>query len=362
MVFPVLYNEIVERIKAINPVAYAETRNYTNGKVSMLSPYISRGVISTSYVYNVIRQNYTAKECEAFLKELLWREYFQRLLQHNKNSDREAFYPDTNTKKGIPNAILKAATGIAAIDVAINNLYQSGYMHNHIRMYTSSLCHMAGYNFHSPAQWMYYQLLDGDVASNYSSWQWVYGLLTAKKYIANQENINRFCGTEQQNTFLDKTYEELEGISTITEFEENSIIQFYTILPEKKEVNFNEKPIAIYNSYNLDPIWHKDEDINRVLLLEPSHFSIYPVSEKVMEFILQLAGNINGLQVFTGEYEELKQQFPNHKFIAKEHPLFSYPGAETECREWLAPKIDSQYTSYSKYFKSVKNNYDEYFR
>ncbi|WP_417358021.1 FAD-binding domain-containing protein [Flavobacterium sp.] len=255
MEFPTDYNKIIERITVINPVAYAQTRNYTTGSVSMLSPYLSRGVISSNEVYSIIRTKYKADQCETFVKELLWREYFQRLLQNNVS-----YISSTGLKykEGIPDALLHAATGIKAIDYAISSLYTTGYMHNHVRMYTASVCNMSGYRYNIPAQWMYYHLLDGDVASNYFSWQWVYGLLNGKRYIANQDNINRFCGTVQKGTFLDYPYEVLQNIEGIEELNQYSNISFTTLLPETKNIEIDSKPVYTpYESIPANPVLHK---------------------------------------------------------------------------------------------------------
>ena len=56
-------------------------------------------------------------------------------------------------------------------------------MHNHIRMYVSSLiCNFSNTHFLNPSKWLYYHLLDGDVASNCLNWQWVSGASRNKKY------------------------------------------------------------------------------------------------------------------------------------------------------------------------------------
>ena len=89
-------------------------------------------------------------------------------------------------------------------------------MHNHLRMYTASICCNIGqYHWLRPAKWMYYHLLDGDWGSNALSWQWVAGTNSNKKYIANQANINKFCYSNDQNTFLDKSYELLSKFEII---------------------------------------------------------------------------------------------------------------------------------------------------
>ena len=49
-IFPTTYNEILQRVRSIDPVKYGSTRNYINGAMTYLSPYISRGVISTKFI------------------------------------------------------------------------------------------------------------------------------------------------------------------------------------------------------------------------------------------------------------------------------------------------------------------------
>ena len=54
---PLSYETILARIDAIDPKHYAKSRNYIDGGVSFLSPYISRGVISTKVVYQRLKDN-----------------------------------------------------------------------------------------------------------------------------------------------------------------------------------------------------------------------------------------------------------------------------------------------------------------
>ena len=64
-----------------------------------------------------------------------------------------------------------------------------------------------------------------------------------------------------------------------------------------------DKKTLVYNYYNLDPDWHADEEVQRVLLLEPSFFKTYPVSQKCIDFIMQLADNIAGIKILVAEFE-----------------------------------------------------------
>ena len=83
-----------------------------------------------------------------------------------------------------------------------------------MRMYIASVCcNISNSHWLHPSKWMYYNLLDGDLASNNLSWQWVAGSFSNKKYYANQENINKFFQSSQKNTFLDIDYSEFKNLT-----------------------------------------------------------------------------------------------------------------------------------------------------
>ena len=351
------YPSILARLAAIDPIKYASTRNYINGSVTYLSPYIARGVISTKQVLaHVLDKSYKVKEIEPFVKELCWRDYFQRVAQV-KDINLEIKQPQTSVLNDeIPTGVLNAKTNIDGIDIAINQLYQSGYMHNHCRMYTAMLvCNIAKSHWLNPAQWLYYHLLDGDWASNACSWQWVAGANSSKKYFANQENINKYTNTSQSYTFLDASYEALESMTTPTELLATRKFTPENIPVPKREIVVNNKlPTFIYNYYNLDSLWHKGVTGNRILLIEPSIFSKYPISKKCMDFMLALSENIPDIQVYVGEFNTLITTFLLETVYYKEHPFnHNYQGIE-EPRYWIAEDVTGYYPSFFAYWKNLE--------
>lgn len=357
--FPEKYDLILERVNEINPVKYAQSRNFLDGSVTYLSPYISRGVISTKQVWEIVQSNgFTISQSEKFIQELAWREYFQRawqILEEDIFDDIRHNYTGINHAR-MPLAIANAVTGINAIDDALKKLLRTGYMHNHLRMYTASIvCNIGKAYWQLPSQWMYYHLLDGDLASNTCSWQWVAGTFSSKKYYCNQENINRYTQTSQQNTFLDYSYEDLQKIDIPDALKETINISFETKLPGSKIPEFDTTlPLLIYNSYNLDPLWRKEMKANRVLLIEPSHFKTYPVSEKVIDFILQLSKNIEGIQLFVGELNEIPYINQFQAIYSKENPAFKhYPGIKDE-RDWLFPEVKGFYNTFYSYWEKCE--------
>lgn len=365
IVFTTDFDLIIEKLQHINPVKYAKTRNYINGAVTYLSPYISRGVISVKQVQQtVLDKGYKPYEVEKFLQELAWREYYQRVWQVKGDviwQDLKQPQPDTLHQQMIT-SLQTATTGINTIDKQIENLYATGYMHNHIRMYVAAIaCNIAKAHWLQPSKWLYYHLLDGDIASNNCSWQWVAGAFASKKYYCNQENINKYTNNNQQDTFLDKPYEEITAMQVPDVLKTTSTLQLQTLLPVKAlPVIDTTIPTLIYNAYNIDPLWRKDENVNRILLLEPSHFNRYPVSENVIEFVINLAKNITGIQVYCGEVSTLHSMYKESNleadktFIAKEHPAFNYYPGIKDSRDWMFPAVTGYYSSFFSYWKKCE--------
>jgi deoxyribodipyrimidine photo-lyase len=356
------YNLILERIQNIDPIKYAATRNYLNGSITYLSPYISRGVISCRQVMDsILNKGYKPFEIEKLIQELAWREYYQRIWQCKKEliwQDLKQAQPDTVHNHMVA-AVQNAKTGIEVIDDQINELFATGYLHNHVRMYLASItCNIAKAHWLQPSKWLYYHLLDGDIASNNCSWQWVAGAFASKKYYCNQENINRYTFANQSNTFLDKPYEELASMNVPEILMGTSSLQLRTNLPTTElPIIDSTKKTLMYNAYNIDPEWRKQEAANRVLLLEPSHFNKYPVSEKLIDFIINLSKNIPGIQVYCGEIADIEGLYlgsnltANENIISKEHPAFDYYLGTMDAREWMFPAVTGYYPSFFSYWK-----------
>lgn len=355
--FPTEYKRILKKLVEIDPVQYSKTRNYLNGAVTRLSPYISRGVLSTRQVLDHVRsRGYHLAQIEVFVKELCWRDYFQRVAQE-KDIDqdiRQPQHPVGNYE--IPASVLSGSTGIAGIDQSIHDLYDTGYLHNHCRMYIASIvCNVATSHWRHPARWMYYHLLDGDWASNACSWQWVAGANSSKKYYANQDNINKHTNTQQKGTFLDSSYENLQSSGIPPELKKTVPFQPELQLPVSAPLNLNpEWPTFLYNYNNLDPLWHQATEGNRILLIEPELFARHPVSSKCIDFMLQLSQNIPGIQVYVGSFQSLADQVLQGKIHYKEHPFCTHYRGIREERDWIAPEVTGYYPSFFSYWKKIE--------
>ena len=208
------------RLAAIRPFEYAQTRNHIEGAVSMLSPYLTHGLLTVpdvaDHVYKVHRMGVQHK----FIFELAWREYFQHV--HELVGDQvlynfhDGVLPDDAYSQQLPDDVRWGATGVPAIDQAIRQLYFNGYVHNHARLWLASyLVHLRKVHWRVGAEWMYSHLLDGDIASNHLSWQWVAGTSSSKPYLFNAANVAVHAPEiwHSWNTVIDKPMDIIEMIA-----------------------------------------------------------------------------------------------------------------------------------------------------
>ena len=372
-------------LAAIDVKRYGKTRNYISGSVSELGPYVSRGVISTRMVWAyLLARGHSFEEMFGFVQQLAWRDFFQRVwmgLGDGINSDIRGDQQGVK-HTAVPAAIAAGTAGIDGIDIGIQRLVSSGYMHNHQRMYTAFLtCNLAGAHWKLPAQWMYAHLLDGDWGSNALSWQWVAGTFSNKKYIANQENINRYTNTQQRGTYLDVEYEQLAE-APVPEvlkptMDAHEVLPFDGCTSEALMAAVAEKGLPIWdaisrpndhrivicNYYQLSAQFVASQSGSPILLLEPSVFEQYPIASHCVDFMLSLAAEIPHLQVFVGDFEELYtalQASGSVEILYQEHPLNRhYRGTEIP-RDWLAPEVE--FSSFFSYWKKVEKSLRKEFK
>lgn len=202
------------RLSAVQPDAYARTRNALEGAVTRLSPYLTHGFLSLADVYLAVHKRHPLNAQHKLVFELGWRGYYRHVWSHLgqgiEQSLRKGLHPETVYQQKIPDDFLEARTGIPAIDLAVRSLYETGYVHNHARMWLASyLVHLRKVHWHSGAQWMLAHLLDGDLASNHLSWQWVAGTNSNKPYLFNADNIAKYAPVpwHSPGTVLDTSYE-----------------------------------------------------------------------------------------------------------------------------------------------------------
>jgi deoxyribodipyrimidine photo-lyase len=207
------------RLVEINPATYARSRNSLEGAVTHLSPYITHGILTIPEAVAHLMGKYRLNYDDKIVFEFAWREFFHHAWLHLGDkilSDvKPAFWQGAYAQQ-MPDDVLTATTGVAAIDQAVTELYATGYLHNHARMWLASyLVHLRKVHWRVGAEWMYSYLLDGDLGSNHLSWQWVGATFSAKPYLFNAENVEKFAPAiwHSRGTAIDQDYAVLEDIA-----------------------------------------------------------------------------------------------------------------------------------------------------
>lgn len=200
----------LRRMTAIDPATYARTRNHLRGGVTGLSPWIRHGVVTLAEIRDraiatvapsrVLSDRGPAPNTPAnkLVTELGWRDYWRRVQASLGDAIHHDIEPPAAIRRTawideMPTDVLEGRTGHACIDAFVQQLHRDGWLHNHARMWLASwLVHVRGVRWQAGADWFLSHLLDGDPASNSLSWQWVAGTFSAKPYLFNRENLERF--------------------------------------------------------------------------------------------------------------------------------------------------------------------------
>jgi deoxyribodipyrimidine photo-lyase len=182
---------------------YAERRNYVPGTVSLLSPYVRHRLLTEEEIAGAVLQRHSYEAAEKFLQEVCWRTYWKGWLEMRPGiwlhylEDLEALRERMDAETdflGRVQAAESGETGIECLDDWVKELCETGYLHNHVRMWFASIwIHTLRLPWQLGADFFLRHLLDGDAASNTLSWRWVCGLQTpGKVYVASAENIERY--------------------------------------------------------------------------------------------------------------------------------------------------------------------------
>jgi len=208
------------RIAAVRPGAYARTRNALDGAVSNLSPYITHGFVTLADVLAGVAARHTLDMQHKFVFELGWRAYFRHVWQHRGEAILRSLHqgplPDEAYARELPSDIRQACSGVPVVDEAVRALYATGTLHNHARMWLASyVVHVRKVHWRAGADWLYGHLLDGDLASNHLSWQWVAGSGSRKPYLFNADNVARYAPAawHSPGSVIDTTYEALDRLA-----------------------------------------------------------------------------------------------------------------------------------------------------
>lgn len=204
------------QLAAVRPQDYARSRNHLDGAVTGLSPYLTHGLLGLPQVLAGVLARADLPVQHKLVFELGWRAYFRHVWAHRGDgiftSLHQGLLPEAAYASELPADIREARTGLPVIDQAVRTLYTSGTLHNHARMWLASyVVHLRKVHWRAGADWLYAHLLDGDLASNHLSWQWVAGTGSSKPYLFNAENVARYAppAWHCNGSAIDTSYEQL---------------------------------------------------------------------------------------------------------------------------------------------------------
>ena len=157
---------------------YGEARNLpAEPGTSRLSPHLHFGEISPRQVWHAAPQWRGSQ----FMAEIGWREFAHHLLHHFPRTTNEplrgdfARFPWREDARELA-AWQRGRTGIPLVDAGMRELWETGWMHNRVRMVVASfLVKNLRMHWLHGARWFWDTLVDADLASNTLGWQWAAG-------------------------------------------------------------------------------------------------------------------------------------------------------------------------------------------
>ncbi|MEO1641995.1 MAG: FAD-binding domain-containing protein, partial [Pseudomonadota bacterium] len=215
---------------------YDDHRNRPDleNSTSRLSPHLAHGEINPAQIWRAVQDRIQSGHADedaamVFLSEICWRDFSYVLLYHNPDLASENYNTDFNHMPWrYSEADLKAwqrgQTGYPIVDAGMRQLWQTGWMHNRVRMIVASFLtkHLLTH-WKNGEDWFWDTLVDSDPASNGASWQWTAGsgadaapyfrvfnpITQGEKFDETGDYVRQFCPelAKLPNKYLYKPWE-----------------------------------------------------------------------------------------------------------------------------------------------------------
>ena len=215
-------------VAAAGAHAYASQRDRPDLDVtSRLSPHLHFGEVSPRQAWHALRSvasnSSGSQGAEALIRQLYWREFSTYLLFHFPRLPEEPLRPEfehfpwTNDSTALE-AWQTGTTGYPLIDAGMRQLWQTGWMHNRVRMIAASfLVKNLMIDWQTGADWFLDTLVDADLANNSAGWQWVAGCGTdAAPYFRIFNPILQSAKFDPEGNYIRRFVPELSELPTGT--------------------------------------------------------------------------------------------------------------------------------------------------
>jgi deoxyribodipyrimidine photo-lyase len=255
---------------------YARDRNFDFGpekrtNTSCLSPYVTHGILSENEIINKSLKKYSFLKIEKFIQEVLWRTYWKGWLERRPSvwsdfiNDLKYLKVDYEGNKILKSA-LSGNTEIGCFNDWVNELKETGYLHNHTRMWFSSIwIFTLDLPWQLGAEFFMKYLKDGDAASNTLSWRWTAGIQTkGKNYVAQEWNIQKFTNGKYDKVKLNENpvpiISENEYVQIDSDFANGNISEDQTLIIFDNQLCFENSDF-------------KDHKFKKIILLQNTNLT-----------------------------------------------------------------------------------------
>ena len=275
-----------------NLAEYSKLRNFDFGpenksNISCLSPYITHGIINEKEVIQKALSKFSFSKNEKFIQEVLWRTYWKGWLELRPNvwtdylAELNQIRNEFQNNQNYLNAI-EGKTNIDCFNEWVKELKENNYLHNHTRMWFSSIwIFTLELPWQLGAEFFMQHLYDGDAASNTLGWRWVAGVQTqGKHYLASEWNIKKFTNNRFENIKLNEN-----APPKISEKSYQIIKQSFT-----NPQNIENKNLLIFeNNLSFEITDFKDNSFKKIYLVSNKNENrSIKLSEKLVKFKSQL--------------------------------------------------------------------------
>jgi deoxyribodipyrimidine photo-lyase len=360
----------LKKLETVDGEAYGKTRNFLNGEVSHLSPYLRHGCITLKEAANSVRERF-GRSAEKLLFEFAWREYWRTVwYAHGMAILHDMQAPKVSlTFHHLTDDIQTGHTGLPCMDHFIKTLADVGYLHNHARMWLAAyIVHWRKIDWQAAADWMHDQLLDGDYASNHLSWQWIASTFSHKPYFFNQENLakytdNQYCDTCTASCPFKDSYSNLE-----------QKLFKPTQQPARQQKNTTIPIIANKAAGKQTLVWVHDEMLSsehslikltheKVFIFDIAYYANWSINRLI--FIADCLAEMHNVSVWVGDTSNILQNLNPELIITQDSPnhqlkqqISGYPSqwhAEEKVCDVALSKDEIK--SFSRFWKIASQHY-----
>jgi deoxyribodipyrimidine photo-lyase len=304
----------LNKLNSIDALTYGKNRNFLNGAVTQLSPYLRHGCLTLNETFDSIKKRFGA-EADKLILQLAWRDYWRQVWRDKGN----AIYSELEVPKvaighaPLTDDIRQGKTGLPCMDSFINDLLTTGYVHNHARMWLASyVVHHRKMDWRAAADWFESHLLDGDIASNHLSWQWVTSTFSSKPYFFNKESLGRYTGEKycagcKAECPFDASYEVL-----------NDRLFDATLVPVAKQYTATTMPRPMMSGHPATAVFVHDEMLSaahallqqpfpKIFVFDPQLYGHWSLNR--LQFVADCLNEMDGVEIWVGDtYEVLMQR------------------------------------------------------